>query len=867
MRPPFHWSARFGVRRLVAAFSPGDLSPGAAGQVPPQKSGDESPHSKKPAAPSIAWLGVRGFGRAERCSALLFALVVLMASSPWLFAQPKITSLSPDWIQRGATLDVKLAGEGLNSVTGFVFSGEAGLSATVVAEVAPPPTITVESSSKSIGVVVSGEKDRSKSLRARITAAADAPLGAREVRALGPNGISAPLNITVGAVPEIAEVEPNNTIEQAQVVTVPSAVAGVIQSSTEIDSFKFAAKKGDQFILEVMAQRTGSPLDSSLAILDAKGKELARDEDARGFDSLVQFTAPEDGDYIAQLRDFQYRGGGDYKYRLFIGVLPFVDYIFPLGGQRGKPVEITVTGRNMQSAERVTLDIDASSPLGRQEIRLNTPRGLSNPIQFEVRDLPEFTEKEPNDGTNFNTVTAPVVINGRIGGPKDSDRFTFKAAVDGKLITEVEARRFGSPLDALLAVFAGETLVARNDDAAGSDARIEFDAKKDTEYTVTITDLTGRGGSNFAYRLAVRPPTAVAGASLAAKYFPDAVRVNRNGRTRVRCEIVRAGFDGPVRVAARDLPDGVSAEPIVIPAGRNDGDLLISATPDAWMGSAPLRVVASATSGGKELLATATAIEPQAAAERAFKQGFVSVLDTAPFTIDALTVGAGMDQLQSATIDVLVNRQAGFTQDVKITVIGFSAGREPINKSLTVKEMTVKSDARTAQLKLTATANSELGVRTVLVRGEATNNGQMVVQFSQPVAVAVTQIPFVLTAAQTKLGLNAARPGVTNFDDVTMKVTVERRGYAGEIPLTLTGVPVGVNVDGTNIAANAADTTLTFFATEQAKPTTNATITIQGAAMFNDRIYRHKTAGVRLVITPPAVEVATTNAVVAPKEP
>ena len=193
--------------------------------------------------------------------------------------------------------------------------------------------------------------------------------------------------------------------------------------------------------------------------------------------------------------------------------------------------------------------------------------------------------------------------------------------------------------------------------------------------------------------------------------------------------------------------------------------------------------------------------------------------------------------------------------------------REPITKSLTVNDLSVKSDARTAQLKLTATANSELGVRTVLVRGEATNNGQSIVQFSQPVAVAVTQIPFVLTAAQTKLGLNAARPGATNFDDVTMMVKVERRGYAGEIPLTLTGVPVGVNVDGTNIAANAADTTLTFFATEQAKPTTNATISIQGVAMFNDRIYRHKTAGVRLVITPPAVEVATTNAVATPKEP
>ena len=795
-----------------------------------------------------------------RRPALLLALVVFLASSAWLFAQPKITSLSPDWIQRGATLDVKFVGDGLNSVTGFVFSGEAGLSATVVAEAASRPAITVESSSKSIGVAVVGEKDRSKFIRARITAAADAPLGVREVRALGPNGISVPLNITVGAVPEIAEVEPNNTIEQAQAIAVPSAVAGVIQSSTEIDSFKFAAKKGDQFVLEVMAQRTGSPLDSSLAILDTKGRELARDEDSRGFDSLVEFTAPEDGDYIAQLRDFQYRGGGDYKYRLFIGVLPFVDYIFPFGGQRGKPVEITVTGRNMQGAERVTLDIDANSPLGRQEIRLNTPRGLSNPIQFDVRDLPEFTEKEPNEGTNANAVTVPVVINGRIGVLKDADRFTFKAAADGKLVAEVEARRFGSPLDALLAVFAGAALVAQNDGAPGTDARIDFDVKKDSEYTVVLRDLAGRGGENFGYRLALRPPSAGAGASLTAKFFPDAVRLNRNGRTRVRVEVVRAGFDGPVRVVARDLPPGVSQQPIVIPAGRNEGDLLLTATPEAALTTQPLRLTASASSGGKELTATATAIAPEAV-ERAFKQGFLSVLDTAPFTVDALTVGVGMDQLQSANIDVAVNRAAGFTGDVKLTVVGFVGGREAITKSLAVKELTVKADARTAQLKLTANVDSEIGVRHVLVRGEAASSGETVVEFSQPVAVGVTPIPFVLSATPAKISLNAPPAGSTNVDEVELKVKVDRRGFAGELPLELVGLPKGVTVDTTNVPASSSELIMKFIATDRTPAATNGSITIQAAALFNDRLYRHKTGGIKvLVSTPPAMEVAATNA-------
>ena len=71
------------------------------------------------------------------------------------------------------------------------------------------------------------------------------------------------------------------------------------------------------------------------------------------------------------------------------------------------------------------------------------------------------------------------------------------------------------------------------------------------------------------------------------------------------------------------------------------------------MGSVPLRLVASATSGGKELIATATAIVPQGAAERTFKQGFLSVLDTAPFTIDALTVGVRWGRNQTLELSSL----------------------------------------------------------------------------------------------------------------------------------------------------------------------------------------------------------------------
>ena len=101
-----------------------------------------------------------------------------------------------------------------------------------------------------------------------------------------------------------------------------------------------------------------------------------------------------------------------------------------------------------------------------------------------------------------------------------------------------------------------------------------------------------------------------------------------------------------------------------------------------------------------------------------------------------------------------------------------------------------------------------------------------------------------------------------------MKIRADRRGFTGEIPLVLKGLPEGLKVEGTNIPANASELVMKLTATAQTPPTTNATLSLEGEAMFNDRLYRHKPGGVKIVIAPPAaMELAATNAVVAPKQP
>src|SRR2546426_2601706 len=76
---------------------------------------------------------------------LLFSALLAAAPAP---AQPvpKLTSISPEWIQRGTTAEVVFAGENLGNVTRFIFTGEPGLTATnVPPPVAPKPVVTIES--------------------------------------------------------------------------------------------------------------------------------------------------------------------------------------------------------------------------------------------------------------------------------------------------------------------------------------------------------------------------------------------------------------------------------------------------------------------------------------------------------------------------------------------------------------------------------------------------------------------------------------------------------------------------------------------------------------------------------------------------
>src|SRR6185436_11324384 len=68
------------------------------------------------------------FARLNRCSSVsIHGFFLLFATALGVVAQPapKLTSVSPEWIQRGTTVEVVLAGENLGGVTQILFNGDA----------------------------------------------------------------------------------------------------------------------------------------------------------------------------------------------------------------------------------------------------------------------------------------------------------------------------------------------------------------------------------------------------------------------------------------------------------------------------------------------------------------------------------------------------------------------------------------------------------------------------------------------------------------------------------------------------------------------------------------------------------------------
>lgn len=432
-----------------------------------------------------------------------------------------------------------------------------------------------------------------------VVVAKEASLGIRRGRLWTSEGADSNLTFMVGELPEVVEQESSDPAPVE--VKLPLTINGRIFPRENVDVWTFAAKKGQRYACEIHAARLGSLLDSRLEVRDSEGETVAENDDARGKDSFLQFTAARDGKYSVHVHDSQRLGSQAHVYRLTISDGPYVDHVYPLGARKGTKTRFTLSGANLpKDSVEATFD-----EVGMRTRPFSISGKTTNAVTLDVDELPEALETEPNDEPAKGAkVTLPHVVNGRIDKPGDVDCWRFDAKKGQTLEFTMRSLALGSPLAGVAEILddAGKSLMR----SPPRSSEFLFAVPRDGAYTLRLSEqFRKRGGPAFVYRLRLRE--AVPDFRLELVSSAATVLRGDNKAPPFRVKVIRTGgFNGPVAVTAAGLPDKVKLAPATANGGQAQVDLRFAADKDAAIGTSRVKITGTATINGKSVMRTAT---------------------------------------------------------------------------------------------------------------------------------------------------------------------------------------------------------------------------------------------------------------------
>ena len=483
------------------------------------------------------------------------ALALGLAAGSAGAAAPVLTHMHPAGIQIGTSATVKLVGS-FAPWPCQVWADDPGIILTPLAEEA---TFTL--------AVAAGVKP-----------------GPHLIRAYNAEGASAPISLAVDRAVQTLEVEPNDDFRAPQVLSGSIATCnGRLEKTGDVDSFRVELARGQTLVASVEAYVLASSCDALLRVVDAAGTTLAFNHDHITSDPMVVFAAPQDGAYVVQVMghkypastDVNFAGGADGVYRLHLSTGPVVRNTWPLAAPRGRKSWVSLEGWNV-----------AAAPVEVEE-------GSALPFPVAFSGLEE--QVETGEG---QVLAVPSALSGRLESSGDEDRFSFAAAKDQPVEFALSGPSAGSRIDPWLKVLdaAGKELAGNDDDGSSREARLVWTPPAEGTYAVAVGDLTQRGGPDFYYRLVMTQPAPAVAASTAVSFLK--IEAGKSAEIKVAVSFSH-GFAAPVKLAAKNLPPGVAAAEVEVPAKGGEVALVLAAAAAAPPAGQVFQLVLR-ESGGQE---------------------------------------------------------------------------------------------------------------------------------------------------------------------------------------------------------------------------------------------------------------------------
>ncbi|MDG2124752.1 MAG: hypothetical protein P8J87_13690, partial [Verrucomicrobiales bacterium] len=312
-------------------------------------------------------------------------------------------------------------------------------------------------------------------------------------------------------------------------------IEGRLDPGGDVDLFAIPLESGTTLNARVLAYALGSPIDPLLHIRDASGTRLKFNHDATGttLDPTLSFTAPSTSTYTVQLAAFAHPPQANIRFA-------------------GSAI----------SVYRLTLD-------------------LAPPAPIPIPDEPE-------------TLEFPSAFTGTIGTPGQIDSYKFTTRKDAHHQFTVTATSLGYHTDPVLRILdaSGKALKTADDIDTKSNLDVSLDWKSpaDGSYTAEVTDRFNAGSPHHAYQfLATTPPP-----SFEVTTPDHAWTINPGENLEIKLSLKRHhGHTADITVTAKNLPPGLTAEPVSTFDKKGAATLKITSTHETQPLSAPIGLIAS----------------------------------------------------------------------------------------------------------------------------------------------------------------------------------------------------------------------------------------------------------------------------------